>query len=93
MLCQQSVTLGPVSSGSHQESPKPLAGAPRWQPLVFMLRGSGGLRGFSHPHPHILAFTSMAHLLYPRGPCSRAHPSHLRAVPVTDSFTHSVLPG
>ena len=28
-----------MSSGSHQGSPKPLAGAPRWQPLVFMPHG------------------------------------------------------
>lgn len=51
MLCQQSVTLGPVSSGSHQGSPKPLVGAPRWQPLVFMLRDSECFRVLSHPNP------------------------------------------
>lgn len=71
MLCSTMSPLGPMSSSSHQGSPKPLAGAPRWQPLVFMLRGSGGPQGFSPPS-HILAFTSMAHLLSTPGPMQQS---------------------
>lgn len=88
MLCQQSVTLGPVSSGSRQGSPKPLAGAPRWQPLVFM-----SVSGGSHPNPHVLAFSSRAHLLYPQGPIQQSPSRPPEGVPVTDSLTCSIRPG
>lgn len=78
-----------------QPSGKPQAPCrgPQMAASGFHAEGLWGSQGVLPPHAHILAFTSMAHLLYPRGPCSRAHPSHLRAVPVTDSFTRSVLPG
>ena len=85
-LCQQSVTLGPVSSGSSQGSPKPLAGAPRWQPLVFMLRGSGALPPPSpHPGLHLQSSPSLPQRPMqqspsqpPEGcPCHRQlHPQH-----------------